>query len=143
VATEVATSLIPDQARSFLTVTPPRYAIIGTINRDGSPHQTLIWFMLRGDELLVNSRLGRRWPANLRRDPRAHVAVYQRGDGVTLECEVERTYEGPKALADISAMAARYVEPDEAEELIAEWRKQQRITFILRPTRVHIHGDPD
>ena len=142
-AIEQATSLIPDQARSFLTVTPPRYALISTVNPDGSPHQTLIWFTLRGDELLVNSRLGRRWPANLRRDPRANLAVYQRADGVALECSVERTYEGPEALADISAMAARYVEPAEAEELIAEWRKQQRITFILRPTRVHLHGDPD
>jgi PPOX class probable F420-dependent enzyme len=138
----MATSQIPDQARSFLNATPPRYAIIGTVNRDGSPHQTLIWFTLRGDEILVNSKLGRRWPANLRRDPRANLAVYHRGDGVAVECEVERTYEGADALADISAMAARYVEPEEAEELIAEWRKQHRITFILRPTRVHLHGDP-
>ena len=129
-------------ARSFLTATPPRYATIATINPDGSPHQTVIWYELRGDELVVNSRIGRRWPANLRRDARATVAVYDRADGVLIDCGVARTYDGPEALADICAMALRYVDEAEAAELAEEWRKQQRVTYVLRPIRVHLAGEP-
>lgn len=128
--------------RSFLTADPPRYATIATTNSDGSPHQTLIWYALRGEELVVNSRIGRRWPGNLMRDPRATLAVYDRADGVVVGCEVTRTLTGAQALADISAMAQVYVDPVEAAELITEWRTQQRITFVLRPTRIYTAGDP-
>jgi PPOX class probable F420-dependent enzyme len=135
-------SLLSGAVRTFLTATPPRYGTIATINADGSPHQTLIWFEVRGDEIVVNSRVGRRWPANLRRDPRATLAVYDRADGVIVECEVAGIVEGPAALAEISAMAYRYGSADEALELIEEWRRQERITFVLRPVRVTTAGDP-
>ena len=135
-------SLLSDDVRSFLSPTPPRYATIATINPDGSPHQTVIWFELRGDMLVVNSRTGRRWPANLRRDPRATVCVYDRADGVAIDCEVTDEIGGDEALATISAMAYRYCDAQEAEELIEEWRRQQRLTFVLRPVRVHTAGDP-
>src|SRR5690349_14497024 len=97
-----------DNVRSFLT-RPVRYATIATINPDGSPHQIVIWYLLRsddrGDHVVVNSRRGRRWPSNLTRDPRANIAVYNADDAVTIECEVVETYDGPAALADISEMA--------------------------------------
>ena len=135
------TDLITADVRAFLT-SVPRYATIATVNRDGSPHQTVIWYEIRGNDVVVNSRIGRRWPSNLRRDPRATLTIYERADGVTLECEVAGTVEGAEALADISAMAHRYVDAHETAELIDEWRRQQRITFVLRPMRVHIAGDP-
>ena len=75
-----------------------------TINADGSPHQIVIWYTLRGDEIVVNSRRGRRWPSNLLRDDRANLAVYQGEDAVTIACVVERTYEGEEAQADIAEM---------------------------------------
>ena len=137
----VVTETFSTDVRSFLT-SVPRYAAIATINRDGSPHQTVIWYDVRGDEIAINSKIGRRWPANLRRDPRATLTIYERADGVTLECEVVRTVEGEEALADISNMAWRYCDPEEAAELIEEWRRQERITFILRLTRIHIAGEP-
>ena len=143
--TPANTSLLSGEARSFLTPAPPRlprYGTIATINADGSPHQTLIWYEVRGEEIVVNSRIGRRWPSNLRRDPRATLAVYDRADGVIVECEVASIIDGPAALAEISAMAYRYCDEDEALELIEEWRRQQRITFVLRPVRVTTAGDP-
>ena len=132
--------------RSFLTQ-PVRYATIATINPDGSPHQIVIWFLLRSDErhgehLVVNSKRGRRWPSNLERDPRANLAVYERDDAVTIECEVAETYEGDEALGDISEMAGRYDSPEDAAADIARFRNEQRVTFILRPTRVLEHGSP-
>jgi Pyridoxamine 5'-phosphate oxidase len=138
-------TLAPD-VRSFLTM-PVRYGTIATINPDGSPHQTVIWFLLRGDaergdHLVVNSRRGRRWPANLGRDPRGNLTVYEAEDAVTIECEVVETYEDEPAQADIAEMARRYDAPDDAAREIARFRTEERVTFILRPTRVIVHGSP-
>lgn len=133
---------LPPSVRSFLGSSTPRYATIATINPDGSPHQIVIWFLLRDDHLVVNSRHGRRWPANLRRDARANLAVYQAEDAVTLECVTEVVDDPQQAQADIAEMARRYDPPEMAEREIARFRTEQRISFILRPQRVHIHGDP-
>jgi hypothetical protein len=132
--------------RSFLTE-PVRYATIATINPDGSPHQIVIWFLLREDaadrfHLVVNSKRGRRWPSNLDRDGRANLAVYEAENAVTIECEVASSYEGPAALADISEMAHRYDSPADAELGIRRFSTEPRVTFILRPTKVLEHGDP-
>jgi hypothetical protein len=137
---------LPAGARTFLVAQPPRYATLATINAGGGPHQIVIWFLLRGDErgdlILVNSRRGRRWPANLGRDGRANLTVYEAEDAVTLECVVEQAYEGDAAQSDIAEMARRYDTPEVAPREIARFQTEQRVSFVLRPTRVHIHGDP-
>lgn len=140
-AVESTPEVLSQDIRSFLSAIP-RYATIATVNPDGSPHQTVIWFLMRGDWLVVNSRHGRRWPSNLRREGRANVCVYQAEDAVTVGCAVEREYEGEEAQADIAAMALRYDTPDVAVGEIARYRTERRLSFILRPTRVRVHGDP-
>ena len=133
--------ILSENVRSFLTGRP-RHCTIATVNPDGSPHQIVIWFLLRGDEIVVNSRQGRRWPSNIRRDPRANLAVYEGEDAVTMECVLERAYEGREAQADIAEMARRYDSPEVAETEIARYLTERRLSFVLRPNRVHIHGDP-
>lgn len=132
--------------RSFLS-NPVRYATIATINADGSPHQIVIWFLLRhddqrGDYLVVNSRRGRRWPANLMRDGRANLAIYEAEDAVTIECRVAATYEGEEAQQDIAEMARRYDSPEDAQLEMARFRTEERVSFILEPTRALAHGQP-
>ena len=134
-------SLFTPGARSFVA-SPTRYATIATINADGSPHQIVIWYTLRGDEIVINSRRGRRWPSNLKRDGRANLAIYEGEDAVTIECVVDRSYEGEEAQADIAEMARRFYAPEWAEHEIARYRTEERISFVLRPVRVHVHGDP-
>ena len=135
-----APSIITPEVRRFLTGTPPRYATIATTNADGSPHQIVVWFLLRGDEFIVNSRRGRRWPSNLGRDRRASMCVYEGDDAITLDVALERMYEGDTAQADIAEMAGRFDLPDAAQEGIARFQTQERVSFVLRPTRVYIHG---
>jgi PPOX class probable F420-dependent enzyme len=141
-AATVPTLELAAHVRSFLTADPPRYGTLATINRDGSPHQIVIWFLVRGDEIVVNSRRGRRWPTNLERDGRANLAVYEGEDAVTINCALERAYEGDAAQADIAEMARRYDTPEVAEREIQRYRTEERVTFILRPTKVSVHGDP-
>jgi len=137
-----ARSLLTDKLRSFLTATPPRYATIATINSDGSPHQIVIWYLLRGDAIVVNSRRGRRWPANLRREGRANLAVHEGEDAVTLDCIVERSFEGDGARDDICEMARRYYTAELAADESARFRTEDRISFVLVPERIHVHGEP-
>jgi hypothetical protein len=142
VTIEAATPLLSADARNFISGATPRYATLATINKDGSPHQIVIWFLLHGDELVINSRRGRRWPANLERDGRASLAIYEAEDNVLLHCELVRIYEGDEAQADIAEMARRYDTPEVAAKEIQRYITEQRVTFILRPTKVSIHGEP-
>jgi hypothetical protein len=141
VTIEAESSVLTPNLRSFLT-DQVRHTTIATVNPDGSPHQIVIWFLVRGDELVVNSRHGRRWPSNLRRERRANVCIYEGDNAVTLDVELIDSYEGEPAQADIAEMARRYYTPETAERDIARFQTQERVSFVLRPTRAHVHGDP-
>ena len=101
----------------------------------------MVWYRLEGDELVLNSAEGRRWPANLRRDRRAEVTVADGYRYVQLRGIVTVVDDQPVAQADIAEMARRYHadEPDKAEKLIRDrFTKQQRVSFRLRPSRIGV-----
>ena len=54
----------------------PNHAVISTLDPGGSVHSAIVWLSLEDGAVAVNSALGRRWPTNLRRDPRATVLVW-------------------------------------------------------------------
>ena len=125
--------------RAFLSAT--RFAVVATIDPDGAPHSAVVWFRLDGDELILNSAEGRRWPANLRRDPRAEVTVPDGYRYVQLKGTVSAIDDQVIAQADIAEMARRYHadEPAEAERLIRDrFTKQHRVSFRLRPSRIGV-----
>ena len=126
--------------RDSATSSPPAATTprIATIDPDGAPRQAVIWYRMDGDDLIINSLVGRRWPTNLLRDPRISIAVIDRLDGerwVGIIGTVEPITDQPTAQADIAAMARHYHadEPDEAERLIADrFSRQERISFRVR-----------
>ena len=44
---------IAENVRAFLSQI--NLCVIATSNRDGSPHQTALWYLLDGDEILLNT----------------------------------------------------------------------------------------
>jgi PPOX class probable F420-dependent enzyme len=136
---------IPEPIRAFLDTT--HFATIATLDPDGTPRQAVVWYTLAGDELILNSAIGRRWPANLLRDPRISVSVTDRHDGyrwMGFSGRVVVHDDQPTAQADIAAMARRYHadEPDVAERLIRDrFERQERISFRIRVDAVHDHLD--
>jgi len=139
-----AMTALPDHVRRFLS--EPRYAIVATIDADGAPRQAVIWFLLDGDTIVINSLDGRRWPTNLRRDPRVSIAVTDSNDEswVGLTGAVEVVDDQEQAQADIASMARRYNgDSAAAAESIATFRTQQRVSFRLRPSRIHDHIEGD
>lgn len=123
---------------------PVAFATLATLSADGSPLQAVIWYTLQGDDILVNSRVGRRWPDNLIRDPRFSLIVDDGYDYVGIRGTAERLHDPVQAQADIAAMARRYHagDPDRAERLIRDnFQKQQRVSFLLHPAAVSEHRD--
>jgi PPOX class probable F420-dependent enzyme len=126
-------------AREFLSA-PGRLATLATIEPDGSPLLAVVWYELRGDAILINSRVGRRWPTNLLRDPRASLVVDDGYSYVAVMGTVEVLDDAAAALEDISALARAYYTPEEAERVIREeFSTQRRISFLLHPQSVLRH----
>ena len=132
---------LPESVRAFLDA--PRFATIGTIDPDGRPRQAVIWYLLDGDELVINSRVGRRWPSNLLRDGRISVAVIGENglDWVGLTGVAEPVTDQAQAQADIATMARRYEDADAAATSIRAFEQQERISFRVRVASIHDHRD--
>ena len=132
---------LPDHIRAFLD--DLRFATISTIDPDGRPRQAVVWYTIDGDEIVINSAIGRRWPANLVRDQRLSFTVIDVADQyrwVGLTGTVSSTTDWDTTQADIAAMARRYHadEPDEAERLIRErFERQDRISFRFAAATIH------
>ena len=144
---------MPNSVASPATLTPeiqafleePHFASLATVGESGAPNQAVIWYRLEADgRVLVNSREGRAWPRNLKRDPRCTLAVFWGQDPnrwVGLTCQVEDVVEDVEpARDDIVGLARRYGTWSPDGE--AYFRGQERVSFHLRIVRVHDHlGD--
>ncbi len=56
------------------------YAVLATINPDGSPHTSAMWVGRDGDDLVFSTVEGRVKHRNLLRDPRASVSILDSAD---------------------------------------------------------------
>src|ERR1700722_11710638 len=56
------------------------YAVMATVNPDGSPQTSVIWVGRDGDDLLFSTVAGRAKYRNLQRDPRVSVTVIDSAD---------------------------------------------------------------
>lgn len=136
-----------EHVRAFLAA--DRFLTIATVDEDGAPHAAVVWYRLLADDtILVNSADGRRWPADLRRDPRVAMSVIDGTDGyrwVGLRGRVVEIVDDQiTAQADIAEMARRYHadDPAKAERLVSgRFERQHRVSFHIRLERVHDHLD--
>jgi PPOX class probable F420-dependent enzyme len=118
----------------------PHFGTVATLNPDGSPLQAVIWYLLDGDEIVFNSRLGRLWPSNLLRDPRVSIAVADGYNYVDLRGEIRCDEDPALGQAVIAQLTRRYQPNDEiAAAQIASFQKERRVTFRLRASKVFAH----
>jgi PPOX class probable F420-dependent enzyme len=112
----------------------PNYAVVSTLNEDGSIHSTIAWVSAEDGHVAVNSAKGRKWPTNLERDPRINVLVYEAGNPYNF-VEIRGRAEGSIEGADehIDALAKKYIDQDEYP-----FRQpgEQRVKFRVTPERV-------
>ena len=67
---------LPPSARQVLE--SDDVATLVTLNADGSPHVTVAWVGLEGDEIVIGTLPEQRKLANMRRDPRVAVVIQTR-----------------------------------------------------------------
>jgi len=131
--------LTPAQ-RKFLE--EKRFAVVGSKNPDGSPHLAVMWYLLDGDDLVVNSAQGRIKDRNLATDPRMSVLVADGYRWIRIDGRARVEHDQSITHEDIRRLAARYYEDErKVEEAIRNnFSKQHRITYRLPLRRAASEG---
>ena len=131
--------LTPAQ-RSFLE--EKRFAVVGSKNRDGSPHLAVMWYLLDGDDIVVNSAQGRIKDRNLAADPRMSVLIEDGYRWIRIDGRAAIEHDQAIAQADIRRLASRYYEDERKvnEAVKNNFGKQHRITYRLPIRRVASEG---
>jgi PPOX class probable F420-dependent enzyme len=123
--------LTPEQEKLFLD---QNFAAVGTIMPDGSPHVTILWVDLRDGLVWLNTATPRQKPANLARDPRIAVTVWDAADPyrwvAVRGVAVETTREG--ADDHIRSLNRKYQGDDDFSFTPGE----QRLIVKVRPDHV-------
>ncbi|HET6871221.1 MAG TPA: PPOX class F420-dependent oxidoreductase [Solirubrobacteraceae bacterium] len=112
----------------------PNCAVISTLNPDGTILDTVAWIDAENGAVAVNSAKGRKWPANLERDPRVTVLVYEGSNPynyVEIRGRASATTEG--ADEHINALTKKYMGQDEYP-----FRQpgEERIKFVIEPDHI-------
>jgi PPOX class probable F420-dependent enzyme len=118
----------------------PRFAVLATTNPDGLPHQSVVWYELQGDTVMMNTRRGRVKDGNLRRDPRVSLCFEDGYRFVTMTGRAQLIEDQEIAHADIIHLAARYNGPERAAQQAEEFRRQTRITIRVPIEHLYVYG---
>ncbi len=129
---------LPERARTFLQEV--HFAVLGTINMDGSPQLTTMWYLLEGDTIVMNTKAGRTKERTMRRDPRISVCVADGYDYVTITGRVEMIDDSQIAQHDIFRLAVRYDGLESAKKQMEEqFSKETRVSLRLKPEHIIEH----
>ena len=129
--------MLEDHVRAFLD--EPRFAVLATIAEDGVPHQTVMWYALEDDTIIMNTARGRVKDKHVQRDRRVSFCVEDGYRYVTVTGQVELNDDQEVAQADIAMLARRY-EPGKAERMIQNFQRQKRISMYLRVEQIIASG---
>ena len=113
------------------------FIFVSTINKDGSPQLTPTWVDTDGENVLINSALGRQKVVNVARDPRVAIAVvnhenpYER---VSIKGKVVEEITGKAAEDHIDKMSLKYTgEPKYRRNAPGE----KRVLLVVKPLKVY------
>ena len=125
------TTTLSEKALAFLNA--KHFAVLATINSDGTPQLTTMWYLLEGDTIVMNTKAGRIKDRNMRRDPRIAICVEDGYNYVTISGIVEMIEDPEIAQRDIYRLAVRNHGENKARQQVAEqFSKERRITLRLK-----------
>jgi PPOX class probable F420-dependent enzyme len=110
-----------------------RFAVVGTTNPDGSPHLAVMWYLIDGDEIVVNSARGRVKDRNLAKDPRMSVVIEDEYRWIRIDGRARIEHDQAITHEDIRRLATRYYRDERKveEAMRNNFSKQHRITYRL------------
>lgn len=131
-------SALSEKVRTFLQ--ERRFAVLGTINPDGSPQLTSMWYLLEGDTIVMNTKAGRMKDRNIRRNPHISICVPDEYSYVTVSGTAEIIDDPQTAQSDIYRLAVRYDGEESAKRQMEEqFSKESRVTLHLKCEHVIEH----
>jgi PPOX class probable F420-dependent enzyme len=130
---------LTDPIRNFLN--ERRFAVLATRNPDGGIQQTVMWYLIEGDTIVMNTAKGRVKWRNMQDSNEISLCVEDGLRFVTMTGEVSFNDDREAALADIQRIGRRYDTEDEVRAAYEKnWRHQERVTLTMPIKRVVTHG---
>lgn len=117
----------------------PAFANLATLNPDGSPQVTPVWFDFDGKHIIVNTARGRVKDRNLKREPRVALSIVDPANPyryLGIQGRVtEMTENG--ADASIDKLAKKYLGKDKYP-----WKGANEVRVIVKiaPEKIHTMG---
>jgi PPOX class probable F420-dependent enzyme len=116
----------------------PYPAVVTTIRRDGSPHNTVVWIDVEDGVPTFNTAYGRAKPTHLERDPHVGLIVVDPSDQyrwLAVDGQAELTTDG--ADDQIDRLAKKYTGADSYQN---RRDGEQRVKVRITPRRVESRG---
>ena len=110
-------------------VDDPNFAVVATINPDGSPQQSVVWVKREGDNVLFTTTEHRRKGRNLARDPRVGILIVDPDDPyryVEIRGRAQLTPDPENALGN--ELSHEYLGEDAPEE--PDWVRRVAVRVV-------------
>ncbi len=117
-----------------------RFAVLATINDDGTPQLTVMWFALRDDTIVMNTTLSRVKGKNLQRDPRISICVEDGYRYVSISGVARLNDDQTIAQRDIRSLAIRYNGEETGARQAEEFAREHRVSIYLPISQVIANG---
>ena len=130
------TDQLSDWAYKFIR--DNRIAVISTVEKDGSPQITGIWYSVLDDgAIIMNTQVRSHKVKNLRRDARIAVCVADGARSISMYGAAELITEPEDMRKDLERLVERYI-PDTAARagLVTQFLQQERVSIHVKPARV-------
>lgn len=128
-------SLDPDLKRF---ASGENFAVLTTLFADGSPQTQVMWVGADDEHVLINTEVHRQKFANVERDPRVAVTIWELGRPyayIEVRGRVVDTVRGEAARRHIDELSNRYFGEDYPNEVTSE-----RVILKIAPDRVLKRG---
>ena len=130
---------IPDNLKDLLE--KPIVVAFATNNPDGQPQVTPVWASLEGDQVWVNSALGRRKDLNIRANPKVTVMILDPTNSfhwAEIRGEVVESDASEAAVDHINKLSGMYAGNDDYYSFNPEGKgKETRVIYKIQPSKVN------
>lgn len=131
----------PPAVAALIQRNPPIVAAVATINADGSPQVTYVWYEFDGQRFRFSTTDDRVKYRNLQRDPRAVISLLDPDNPyrfVSIPCRATLSKEGATDL--ILRLAIKYQGEEVGRARGAGMQTPNRVVVTLDPTDFYSYG---
>ena len=133
--TQIELAKLGDKARKLLE--GKNFVFFATINKDGTPHLTPVWVDTDGENVLINTALGRKKIRNVDKDTRVAIGVFDIAnpyERLSIQGKVTKQIKGKEAESHIDKLAKKYLGQDKYS---GRSQGEKRVILVVKPLKVY------